>query len=264
MNHNRVPQLLLEQYLLDELKPAKKAELERLIAHSPELQTELDALKANNKTILELYPPTQIVATIKERAKERANMISTNRFQIILPKIGMALMIPLMVFASYRFIRSTSTPIHNINPMSKHHEHINIKGEYGIKVIRKDGNHQRVLSSNAIAHEGDLIQLKYITRSGKFGLLLSLDGNGEVTVHIPADGTSNLKGKRQGVAPRSYELDDAPDFERFFMITSNNPIDIDLVKSSLKELKDPKKDQLKLDGLTEQYHFLLKKATKGE
>jgi hypothetical protein len=62
----------------------------------------------------------------------------------------------------------------------------------------------------------------------------------------------------------SYELDDAPDFERFFFITSKSGIDVQTILKSAKELaKNPKTAEtaeLDLPNSISQYSLLIKKG----
>ena len=87
-----------------------------------------------------------------------------------------------------------------------------------------DGNQR--LSDGARAARGDLVQLAYGSRRGGYGVLLSIDGAGKVTLHWPEkqDGeAAPLKPSSENRLPSSYELDDAPAFERFFLVRAATP-----------------------------------------
>lgn len=99
-----------------------------------------------------------------------------------------------------------------------------------------------LLKNNAKVHNGDLIQLAY--NSGKkYGLIFSIDGNQQVTNHF---GTSKFEAlemlSKLTYLDYSYELDDAPDYEIFIMITGDRPFEIEYV---IEELKGKKLNQLK-------------------
>ncbi len=57
-------------------------------------------------------------------------------------------------------------------------------------------------------------------------MILSIDGAGTVTLHFPekAAGDTTLPAGSRVFLPRSYELDGAPAFERFFFITPQAPL----------------------------------------
>ena len=60
---------------------------------------------------------------------------------------------------------------------------------------------------------------------GRFGVLLSIDGAGHVTLHLPESAARRRRADAQGEIrlPSAYELDDAPAFERFLLVTSAAP-----------------------------------------
>ena len=66
-------------------------------------------------------------------------------------------------------------------------------------------------------------------RDGRYGVLLSIDGAGRVTQHLPEPGASaasTLHAPSEIRLPSAYELDDAPGFERFLLITSTQPFPV--------------------------------------
>lgn len=52
-----------------------------------------------------------------------------------------------------------------------------------------------------------------------------------MTQHLPVSGTTAVRLAASGVAllDAAYELDDAPRFERFCLVTSNRPFDVGVV-----------------------------------
>ena len=66
-------------------------------------------------------------------------------------------------------------------------------------------------------------------------MVVSLDGSGVLTRHFPIDGFEPLL-KNEGLytLPFSYELDDAPYYEKFYLITSETPLNIDSIESTIK------------------------------
>jgi hypothetical protein len=73
------------------------------------------------------------------------------------------------------------------------------------------------------------VQLAYGSRGGGHGVLLSIDGAGKVTLHWPEkqDGAAPpLKATGEIRLPSAYELDDAPAFERFFLVRAATPFPV--------------------------------------
>ena len=60
-----------------------------------------------------------------------------------------------------------------------------------------------------------------------WGLILSVDGRGTVTLHLPREGTraARLSAESQVLLDLAYELDDAPRWERFYFVTGSAPFD---------------------------------------
>jgi hypothetical protein len=85
------------------------------------------------------------------------------------------------------------------------------------------------LTDGARATRGDLVQLAYGSRTGGYGVLLSIDGAHKVTLHWPdkQDGAAAaLKATGETRLPTAYELDDAPAFERFFLVRAATPFTV--------------------------------------
>jgi len=84
------------------------------------------------------------------------------------------------------------------------------------------------LKNGARAKAGDLLQLAYIPAGKTYGVIFSIDGSGIVTLHHPESkgNSSILKQEKKNLLPSSYELDNAPDFERFFFITTMEEIEV--------------------------------------
>lgn len=120
------------------------------------------------------------------------------------------------------------------------------KGSSNIFVYKKSGDSALRLKNKAKVSEGDIIQISYVASGAKFGAIVSIDGNGYLTQHYPESGIEAFELDNQGEIPLdfSYQLDDAPDFERFVFITSDSQFDIsslmDFVENTNKisSLKD--------------------------
>jgi hypothetical protein len=113
-------------------------------------------------------------------------------------------------------------------------EYIGIKGSEPSKAPRlyvyrhRDDGDQR-LSDGAHASRGDLVQLAYGSHGGGYGVVLSIDGARRVTLHWPERPEGDapaLKAAGETRLPSAYELDDAPAFERFFLVRSQSPFTV--------------------------------------
>ncbi len=121
---------------------------------------------------------------------------------------------------------------------------------------------EELLTDGSTAVPGDLIQIKYLAAGAAYGVIFSIDGRGTVTLHYPQDerGDTALQPGPAVPLQRSYELDDAPGFERFLLVTSQAPIPVAEVLSIARMLgPDPVRPLALPDGLT-QRSVLLRKA----
>ncbi len=104
-----------------------------------------------------------------------------------------------------------------------------IKGlDARMEVWKKTGDSAVQMSNLGEAREGDEIQLRYAVPEKCFGMLFSMDGNGTLTMHM-ADGSSAvaLEPGKMTTLPFAYKLDNAPKFEKFFLLTSRAAFKLD-------------------------------------
>lgn len=120
---------------------------------------------------------------------------------------------------------------------------IRTKGlEPKIFIYRDLGNgNVELLHENDIARENDKLQISYLATGQNYGAIISIDGSSVITLHYPAN--SNMLPRLQPTdevyLPYGYRLDDAPSFEDFFFITSNEAFDVrELIASLAPQLKD--------------------------
>ncbi|MBN2694809.1 hypothetical protein JXR93_09125 [bacterium] len=269
---DKIPMLLLEQYLLDELSDSKKIEVENLINSSPELQNRIKELKKDGVNLLNRYPfdsMKKLQTLFQEKnsldfkQKSYKSTIFEKSINIFKNRYRFA---PILVLTILLLLLSPLTK--KVNTMSKishngigSQETIRIKGEFGPKAALLDGKEIKILSNGDFVNEGDRIQLQFIVPKAQFATLLSIDGNSSITLHFPESDSDNgfLDGKNQITLTKSYQLDNAPKYESFILINSEKPIDIALVKERLSKLKDPTKDSLNLNDIDEEWHYTLYK-----
>ncbi|HEY5908808.1 MAG TPA: hypothetical protein VIZ31_12255, partial [Vicinamibacteria bacterium] len=88
----------------------------------------------------------------------------------------------------------------------------------------------------SLAHDHDLVQLAYQAVGRRYGAIVSIDGRGVVTQHLPASGSeaAPLQAGAPVPLPQAYELDDAPGFERFYLVTSDAPFPLESVVAAVR------------------------------
>jgi len=147
-------------------------------------------------------------------------------------------------------------------------EHILVKGAPPSRLVvyRHESGGDRPLTDGAPAAQGDLLQLAYREKHAGFGLLLSIDGAGTVTLHWPdkpSTGAAPLETAGETRLPSAYQLDDAPAFERFFLVTAPRPFPVATVVDAARALaarpQEARTSPLPLPGTFEQTSVALAK-----
>ncbi|MDA3851453.1 MAG: hypothetical protein PF447_09290 [Spirochaetaceae bacterium] len=215
--------LLVERYRLGELPQ----HLAQEVRQYPHLQEELDKLDDSDQEILIKYPFNQV-----ER-KIRRNKVK------IWSRLSMAAAALVLVLTGTFFIQQNS----NSNPYG-----IRVKGSRDsdpqLTIYRHQGDNIQKLVDGDHAQAGDLLQIAYKEiPQESFGLIISLDGAGNQTVHFPMSGQEAqlLDSSGEVYLPWSYELDNAPDYEAFFLIISEQPFSLaDITAPALLENRLPR------------------------
>jgi hypothetical protein len=236
---NNIPDITLERYLLSEL-PADRMELiGNMIKGDPSLRKRLDEITASNGNILGRYTPESIVPRILVRAsvpdlpagKSQAGRPQWKLF--LAPSLAAAAVVSFAILVP--LVRTGYDTILDpyINEVTR------VKGAgTRIYVYRKNNSSAELLTGTRRVHEKDLLQIAYYSEEDTHGIILSLDGRGTVTLHYPAPPSTNtrIEKNRRILLPSSYELDDAPGFERFILVTSRTPIDVRLAYRAAEKL----------------------------
>jgi hypothetical protein len=96
------------------------------------------------------------------------------------------------------------------------------------------------LADGSPAAAGDVLQIKYSAGQARFGAIFSIDGRAVLTRHLPPEDAAAAKAPllaEAGAALGSaYELDDAPSFERFFLLSSTRDFDLSTASEALRAL----------------------------
>lgn len=205
-------------------------------------------LVASDKEILEKYRPADMAAKIAARAADTGTRHTeaekADGSEKIVPfsrKFGGRFLIPAAAAAA--LILAVLLPMTTGNRNESPLELTRVKGAEvpQLKVYRQNGNDSEVLEKDSTADNYDLLQLTYRVSGPTFGMIISVDGRGVVTKHFPEEGdlSPRLTTGGEQYLPFAYELDDAPLFETFYLITSDRPFSteeiMDLAASAARE-----------------------------
>lgn len=166
-----------------------------------EEQKRLDEIRASNEEILAKYPAAGVKIEVERRMKSAAS--PTRRTPWI---VGL---LPVAAAAVVLAIALPDEPTERT------------KGDARLVVHKKTGASVTPVRDDDVLDAGDLLQVGYTPGGAGYGTVLSIDGRGTVTLHWPRSASDWSPQVEPGGAslPVSYELDDAPRFERFFLVT---------------------------------------------
>ncbi|NMO23527.1 ActD-like protein [Pyxidicoccus fallax] len=242
---HRTPDWLLERIALGELPPEELAKARARLAEEPDGLARLAALEADSRATLERLPPARVAREVEARA---ARMTGAARKETPSPSWRLAwglvpalATVALFVLARPADVEDTRSggPVAVVTP-GMTPERTRIKGlEPRLAAHRQAGAGSEPLTDGALVAAGDVLQLEYVAAGRTHGVIVSVDGRGAVTLHAPEEGSTRaaaLAPSGTHRLPGAYELDDAPEFERFFFVSSEEPFDVAPVLDAARAL----------------------------
>jgi hypothetical protein len=246
----RIPDWQLERYALGELSPDRMAAIRARVEAEPELAARLDALRADDAAFLAAWPARRVVPGLLARAEAPVS----RRWWWIAP----------VLVAAAATLVARPDPVERASPETAEGEPGRVKGlAPALRLYRAAPGGVEELADGAVARAGDVVQVGTVAGGGAYGVVVSLDGRGVVTDHLVGpDGGAAPLGAREDRLASSYELDDAPRFERFFFVVGDAPFPQAVVRSAVERLAgDPRTAPLVLpEGLAQVSITLTKEA----
>jgi hypothetical protein len=302
MKDKRIPTWLLERIVLDEVPPDRAAEVRRILDEDPAERARVAELEQSNAEILAALPPAAVAAEVARRAASsrsrdskhivlfgllrsgdgrdrRGNGLHRSRGFALASSAALAAAVAVVAVVAVRDPEPTGRPTIGLTePPDTTREKGNTRvGEEGraevptrLLLHRKGTRKPELLDlERDEARAGDLVQLSYqAAGDAAYGVILSIDGEGKVQLHYPAerDGSTRLERRAVTALEHAYELDAAPGFERFFFITSPEPIDaagvadvLSRAESLARDARRRAHDPISLDASLKQVSFTLRK-----
>jgi hypothetical protein len=256
MKKHQVPDILIEQLLLGELPEARARELRA----DPLVRARVAELQASNREILERYPPQVMVKRIGWRLEKESQALARSaprRWSLprLAPVAGLAVL-----------LLAAGAVLATVGPWRERTEVTRLKGAGPHLVIyRKTDVGAEALAAGSGIRAGDVLQIGYVAAARKYGVIFSIDGRGVLTLHFPAspEAASLLEPQGETMLDYAYQLDDAPGFERFFLVTADRAPSVAEVLAAARRLAvDPRQARrggLDLPAGLEQWSVLLAK-----
>lgn len=242
-DHTPISDLTLERFVLEELPAEVQRQISDLLESDDILRRRIEDLRASNKAILEEAPPALTARKIRNRMTGDRSPNTTTASHWWVPAIAVAA--ALLIFIPGQF-QSTDGPESGYTGIKGQTPHLVLYRQVDEKTERLD--------DGAAAVEGDVIQIVCISPDEGYGVIFSIDGRDSLVLHRAERGVSfKLKTGKPDTLGFSYQLDDAPAYERFYLVTAEQPFYvIPLIKKARqttdRTLSLP--DQYRLDTFT--------------
>ncbi len=250
---NDLPPWKLERIALGELEGTGSDQEERLVAE----------INESNREILAALPTADVVREVERRLQRARRAERVQKRPWTLVALGTVTAAIAVVLLLPRLSDAPQTGQQGGNDSSAYtgQGSERAKGDERLLIQVQRDNHATEIEPDDEVAAGDLLQLSYLAAGRRFGTIISIDGRGTVTQHLPESGSSaaGLIAHGRTALPSSYELDDAPAFERFYFVTSQTPFDIRQVLTSAESLA-PSEQRLSLERGLRQHVFSVRKT----
>lgn len=258
----KVPALQLERLALGELPEGQRAATVARLGEAGE--AELAALRASNAEILAEHPAARVGAEVRRRAALR-RAPARRAVWYGLPAVAAAAVVVVVLWPEGQVnVPAPGGEAGGFVPAEP--GETRIKGlEPHLLLHRQVDDHAEQLQEPAQARAQDVLQVSYVAAGAAHGVIASLDGGGVVTLHFPGAPTGSTALAAEGAVRlgQAYELDDAPEFERFVFVTAAAPLDPARVQEALRALAgapDAATRPLALPPTWQQRSFLVRKV----
>ena len=251
-----IPDWMLERYTLGELPPAALSRLETALSGpaADALHKRLAAIEAGNRTFLDRYPDLESLPSRKKQPLlGRLTDTLALHWKTLAPAVAVFLAVLLAT------IPGTDRQITTLTDGNR------IKGSGDTLVVFRQASRSNAeqLSNGSTIRPNDRLQLGFRAEKARHAVILSIDGRGAVTLHYPdspGDSTAVQMGRLQ-LLEKSYILDDAPAFERFFLILSDTRVDTASIIRKARQLAGRARNMAKIPGVcARQLSILFRKA----
>lgn len=250
----RVPELWVEKLALGELDAVRAATVRAQLEAEPGGVERLAAIETGNARDLARYPVEDVLAEARRRldnadrvraalAESQAGEKSTWRgWWALAPTLAAVALVFLVLRPDGPAADGGLDPNLGVRPgagASHAPDGTRAKGDPArLLVHRKTDRGSEPLEPGAPASPGDLLQIGYLAVAPAYGVIVSLDGRGQVTPHLPerGDRAVALQSGQKVPLPHSYELDDAPNFERFVLVYASRAFPVDEVLQAARRL----------------------------
>ena len=235
-----IPDWKLERYIQGSLSELDMMQIRFEESQDEVLRARIASLKKSDEEILSQYPSEKMIPELIMKANKK----NKNKIIFYFPMVAAAvLLVAFIPFYTPDIASLWQSPA--TTEIQEYSENgTRIKGlSLSLEVWKKTGDSAEKLVDKGYAKAGNELQLRYSVPTKCYGIIFSLDGNGKVTALL-ADQNSSvaIDAGKISLLPYAYKLDDAPHFEKFFLVISSESFDLDA--NQLDSLLNNKKVQV--------------------
>jgi len=254
-NSAGISDFLLERYHIGEVNDDEKIFVEKALARNPALAEALAELDRSDQDFLRRFPRDRFFpAGVVKKHQFQNNFLNKSAVQNVRrfrPQMvwgGCAAALALFI----------AIPLFVLTDPARDTDNTRIKGlssggnsvELSVYLKGNSAGEDIKLRDQADIRMGNTVQLAYRVQADvsgeRYGVIFSIDGRTMVTLHYPysaGQSTRLVLGKAVPLE-EAYTLDDAPDYEMFFFVVKDKPLEVNSVLNTARHLasqiaKDP-------------------------
>jgi hypothetical protein len=231
-----VPDLTLERYRLGELPPKQMSAIGARAKGDALLQARLAALDESDDAIRGEREAGWLARAVAERMGRSGRAIERKQrdgvgwtgSNVIAFASAAVIVVAAGLWSASGYGRPGAVPA-TVAITNGSRAADRIKGTTAVLLVyRKIGPSSEQLRDGDAARQGDLVRVAYRASNAGFGVIVSIDGRGVVTRHLPVAGDAAVALQAGDATPlaNAYELDDAPRWEQFFLVTNDHVFDV--------------------------------------
>lgn len=213
----------------------------------------------NNKTSrkYEKFEKTELkqqnFVVFGEKNSEKAQKTSFSKFKVIIPAMAAAVIVAVLL--PRMILQNNLQNSKNLSEISTKSANIRVKGAKNItnlensrqnqkseiRLYKKTDDGVQLLANGDSVKNGDIIQITYAPGKNNYGVIFSVDGNGNITRHFPEKSwkSERLSHEKPEIPlDFSYELDNAPSFECFVMVSSEKEFNLNDIEKRIENSKE--------------------------
>jgi hypothetical protein len=207
---------MLERYRLKELSAADQARVAAELSTDEALRARLQALEVDDQATLAAHSPRQVAARVARAADSKPQQAPSRPWLVPAFALAAAVTVGIVVL------------------QVPGEDEVRFKGDGPtLRLFRNGAKDLERLADGAKVKPHDVVQVAFELSGAAHLVVVSVDGAGQATLHWPLDGQTSATPGLKAV-PQAFELDDAPGFERFFLVTADQPLPVPAILAAAR------------------------------